>query len=129
MTRRPPRSTRTYTLLPYTTLFRSGGDLGIAADRVLADLDHHVMQAAVLAVMQDRKAGFGAAAVGLVVADHEVALVAQRAQQRRRQPVVAVPQHADMPGPCRRAAAPAGRSEEHTSELQSLLRTPYAVFC
>src|SRR3546814_10683097 len=45
MRRRPPRSTRTDTLFPYTTLFRSGGDVGFAAaDTVLgefaeADLD------------------------------------------------------------------------------------------
>src|SRR3546814_18683221 len=51
MTRRPPRSTRTYTLLPYTTLFRSpsahgvGGDAeahplgGLDHDRMLADLE------------------------------------------------------------------------------------------
>src|SRR3546814_9896276 len=86
MIRRPPRSTRTDTLFPYTTLFRSK--------------------------------------------DPE-----------------ALPRHgrAELPGDPRRAcqhplppglrrlaggaAALAGRSEEHTSELQSLMRISYAVFC
>src|SRR3546814_1920296 len=69
MIRRPPRSTRTDTLFPYTTLFRS----------IVA-------------------AGLQAFAQGLQVA-----------------PV--------------RLGRPADRSEEHTSELQSLMRISYAVFC
>src|SRR3546814_9369144 len=72
MRRRPPRSTRTNTLVPYTTLFRS--DLA-------------------------RK-----------------------------------PAHYRTPARCSPAApvsnaATSGRSEEHTSELQSLMRISYAVFC
>src|SRR3546814_1111127 len=70
MIRRPPRSTRTDTLFPYTTLFRSSGD----AKARLAD-------------MLDLVTTMGCAA--------------------------------------RRAS----RSEEHTSELQSLMRISYAVFC
>src|SRR3546814_1665235 len=70
MIRRPPRSTRTDTLFPYTTLFRSP----------------------------------------------------------RRPPV-----RGQRPGPRRRRArapsSPRQRSEEHTSELQSLMRISYAVFC
>src|SRR3546814_4386644 len=69
MIRRPPRSTRTDTLFPYTTLFRSR-----IADRAIAC-----------------RAGRGDGA----------------AQQ----------------------CAAAARSEEHTSELQSLMRISYAVFC
>src|SRR3546814_1167663 len=103
MIRRPPRSTRTDTLFPYTTLFRSAGyhpgpHRGIARDLTL-----------------------------------------------RRRP-------ADLPRPARHLLGPAGngqlggrddwrplgrhwrcrypvRSEEHTSELQSLMRISYAVFC
>src|SRR3546814_1248969 len=80
MIRRPPRSTRTDTLFPYTTLFRS--------------------------------------------------------QQGDREE----PRRERLPGQARRADRPAqpallhrlpgaGRSEEHTSELQSLMRISYAVFC
>src|SRR3546814_4639260 len=79
MIRRPPRSTRTDTLFPYTTLFRSLEGEGVAA------------------------------------AQHEV--------------------HADQEAPGERDAhlvlvhPPQERSEEHTSELQSLMRISYAVFC
>src|SRR3546814_9802485 len=70
MIRRPPRSTRTDTLFPYTTLFRS-------------------------------------------------------AQAERRRAGCGNDQH-DLP---RRALDQGWRSEEHTSELQSLMRISYAVFC
>src|SRR3546814_10106981 len=76
MIRRPPRSTRTDTLFPYTTLFRSR--LG-----VLPDVDHLGARVRLLIVVGDR---------------HRVEL-------------------------------PDRRSEEHTSELQSLMRISYAVFC
>src|SRR3546814_19397340 len=79
MIRRPPRSTRTDTLFPYTTLFRSPS----ATSREVA-----------LAVLGP------ADAAGQVVAGAQV-----------------------------EAADLAGRSEEHTSELQSLMRISYAVFC
>src|SRR3546814_11041960 len=76
MIRRPPRSTRTDTLFPYTTLFRS--DLGTVG------------------VMYEAMLGLN----GVTVAD----------------------------GSTGRLAAYI-RSEEHTSELQSLMRISYAVFC
>src|SRR3546814_4909896 len=75
MIRRPPRSTRTDTLFPYTTLFRSGA---AGADRALPGGD-----------------------------------LCRTGQARQRR------HHADI----------RGRSEEHTSELQSLMRISYAVFC
>src|SRR3546814_8153733 len=89
MIRRPPRSTRTDTLFPYTTLFRS-------VDRDAAVGLHH------------RLFGRGRiAAVG-----------------DRRRP------HVRWAAPAERRTAGAGlRSEEHTSELQSLMRISYAVFC
>src|SRR3546814_2872967 len=87
MIRRPPRSTRTDTLFPYTTLFRSRG--GRARSASVSD--------------RPRSSGrpFGANA--------DMA-------QTRRMGVESSP---------RRAM----RSEEHTSELQSLMRNSYAVFC
>src|SRR3546814_3921818 len=84
MIRRPPRSTRTDTLFPYTTLFRS---LGIDTRR----LDRWTF------------------AVGAGLAGLAGATVA---------PLIAVDPQAGL-----------GRSEEHTSELQSLMRISYAVFC
>src|SRR3546814_10699791 len=80
MRRRPPRSTRTDTLFPYTTLFRSG--LGAQRRRRTAH--------------QGGKFG--------------------------QQPVL---HRLPAPAPARQGL----RSEEHTSELQSLMRISYAVFC
>src|SRR3546814_18272190 len=83
MIRRPPRSTRTDTLFPYTTLFRSQGDRprNVGVDRV---------------VEAEGLAENGA---------DDLADVGTGEVQR------------DV------------RSEEHTSELQSLMRISYAVFC
>src|SRR3546814_11568222 len=86
MIRRPPRSTRTDTLFPYTTLFRS-------AELKLAGMRH---------------------AYDEVIAD----------ALKRQHPV----QH--VVGDLLKAeVAEKHRSEEHTSELQSLMRISYAVFC
>src|SRR3546814_2949441 len=90
MIRRPPRSTRTDTLFPYTTLFRSEDEKGCPAGRERA------------AEPRDEiKDGEHAQAVA---AAKGVAGLARE-------------QGADQ------------RSEEHTSELQSLMRISYAVFC
>src|SRR3546814_6591773 len=92
MIRRPPRSTRTDTLFPYTTLFRS--DLVLV--QLFAGTPHcHVDPG-------QRRAA---------IAGHE----AGRVQAARAIGAPLRQQHA--------------RSEEHTSELQSLMRTSYAVFC
>src|SRR3546814_5679586 len=104
MIRAPPRSTRTDTLFPYTTLFRSGWSAGASPGRsgrvppsrrrispmsepllILGTGDHAVV------------CGHAAAACGMTVAGY--------------------------------AGRENGRSEEHTSELQSLMRISYAVFC
>src|SRR3546814_1337229 len=98
MIRRPPRSTRTDTLFPYTTLFRSSGLAREASEAATSDAC----------------------------------------------PARGVPKPAIAPTPVEEAAASfltngyaavaakvraPGRSEEHTSELQSLMRISYAVFC
>src|SRR3546814_16124789 len=75
MIRRPPRSTRTDTLFPYTTLFRSR--------------------------VQNAAGGQPARILGARIDDADAV----------------------------RDDAARGRSEEHTSELQSLMRISYAVFC
>src|SRR3546814_8609195 len=74
MIRRPPRSTRTDTLFPYTTLFRSPAALPSSSATSDPDIDR----------------------AGSI---------------------------------CRQRALASSRSEEHTSELQSLMRISYAVFC
>src|SRR3546814_15329496 len=92
--RRPPRSTRTDTLFPYTTLFRSHqkcrGHQG----------QHHATHDQCLCPGQDD------------VEDEE---------RRPRQQGTCEAEH--------HAGQTMSRSEEHTSELQSLMRISYAVFC
>src|SRR3546814_3268413 len=80
MIRRPPRSTRTDTLFPYTTLFRSSG---------------------------------------------------MAARLARRSMIVLLTEFTDATSAefLVQSAARLMRSEEHTSELQSLMRISYAVFC
>src|SRR3546814_8858500 len=94
MIRRPPRSTRTDTLFPYTTLFRSRQHRALLDDDALGDL--------------------GACADEAVVLDDD-RIGLQRLQ------------HAADADAARQVAVL--RSEEHTSELQSLMRISYAVFC
>src|SRR3546814_3246479 len=101
MIRRPPRSTRTDTLFPYTTLFRSGS--------VRLDVRNH------LAIEELTHRG----AEGFVVCVVDRALHVPKSNRRP----IAPPEHL-----CR-CANHSARSEEHTSELQSLMRISYAVFC
>src|SRR3546814_4917449 len=89
MIRRPPRSTRTDTLFPYTTLFRSGQEV------VTLNLS--------TAQLRSLEAGPGRW-LRLQIAPEAIHIMPQK-------------------------DAAALRSEEHTSELQSLMRISYAVFC
>src|SRR3546814_3368472 len=100
MLRRPPRSTRTDTLFPYTTLFRSV-DEGQA--------------------VRSRPTAFAAAARGQ--GGHRLGLP----DPVRRDGGAAG--HGRGTADDRRGGDLPGRSEEHTSELQSLMRISYAVFC
>src|SRR3546814_4130323 len=83
MIRRPPRSTRTDTLFPYTTPFRSEAREGLGQIR-------QTWRSRVASELADSQAKFAA---------------------------------------LRRTLPALQRSEEHTSELQSLMRISYAVFC
>src|SRR3546814_4096529 len=99
MIRRPPRSTRTDTLFPYTTLFRSAGDIRI---------DHRSRSVFVRGVTL--KAG------DIITLDGSTGEV-MLGEVQTIQP--------ELSGDF----ATLMRSEEHTSELQSLMRISYAVFC
>src|SRR3546814_5506611 len=104
MIRRPPRSTRTDTLFPYTTLFRSEASLALSAsDRLPTPIDE--VTSKILSCCGTTLIFFCSIATAPAFS---------------------------------RSLAPAGsrpvvtatfRSEEHTSELQSLMRISYAVFC
>src|SRR3546814_7166011 len=96
MIRRPPRSTRTDTLFPYTTLFRSElGGLSLKSLEVKdgasnVDLSFSKSNLVEMSILQYTTGASDVKLTGL---------------------------------------ANANRSEEHTSELQSLMRISYAVFC
>src|SRR3546814_5442723 len=105
MIRRPPRSTRTDTLFPYTTLFRSEQH-GQAAAGFCRPVEYQ-----------------------LRLFRHPDRLRAAKCEYEPHLPV-AGRGYREAAGPVgRRAADRAARSEEHTSELQSLMRISYAVFC
>src|SRR3546814_6357688 len=112
---RPPRSTRPDTLFPYTTLFRSP-----------RQQQHSVIQH----VLQVEQAGFAASATGRDV-DNDF-LGADRDVLRQERSATSELKRADAPAGDRPLGHPlvnSPRSEEHTSELQSLMRISYAVFC
>src|SRR3546814_5015269 len=95
MIRRPPRSTRTDTLFPYTTLFRSPSAADAGADAMTANM----MPAT--------------SAAPSLLAKLDINMECPFKLTRRG----------------RKGSQKTLRSEEHTSELQSLMRISYAVFC
>src|SRR3546814_1614032 len=105
MLRRPPRSTRTDTLFPYTTLFRSAPLPGQAAAYPGAG------QRAAGGLLRPAVGGRGDATAG------------GEAGRRKRRTPLNDRTIIEIDRVTRR------RSEEHTSELQSLMRISYAVFC
>src|SRR3546814_7846110 len=116
MIRRPPRANRTDTLLPYTTLFRSI----MAFDR--PEIRHLHFEAAPVVYL-----------VGLDNAGFRVFQRPDHAGEHGGGHLQAggVLIGGDAAGFLERQArtVPVGRSEEHTSELQSLMSISYAVFC
>src|SRR3546814_8109644 len=99
MIRRPPRSTRTDTLFPYTTLFRS--------DRFATELPNRI---------RATTSSWGRAGL-------DVKLICGSKARPVTFRIVVTPSISLLP---ERSSV---RSEEHTSELQSLMRNSYAVFC
>src|SRR3546814_2507436 len=91
MIRRPPRSTRTDTLLPYTTLFRST----FAPASAACEMTRSIWRVPTIPASSITRTS--------------------RAVNKSR--------------PCDQPCSKLARSEEHTSELQSLMRISYAVFC
>src|SRR3546814_1866950 len=105
MIRRPPESTLTATLFPYTTLFRSGGACAIAA---AWQAKFHRLVALVLV---------GAAGLATCISFVWLSAPDLGLTQLLVEIVTLVLLLLCL------------RSEEHTSELQSLMRSSYAVFC
>src|SRR3546814_4440728 len=126
MIRRPPISTRTDTLFPYTTLFRSDveRDPLHAADQALTDR-HPALSAHPRELRQ-----LGGGDRHPEEADRQEVEhlgVGERGDGAHGQE--AGEDEVDVGEQLHHAATDDHRSEEHTSELQSLMRTPYAVFC
>src|SRR3546814_6543126 len=120
MIRRPPRSTRTDTLFPYTTLFRSGGGVASSQKTTLPGPLPTPESVAQMLEFQGLSA--------LSRFRHDPSPQVKPPEPRSREMITG--------DPCRPATQkPIGeqlrrpRSEEHTSELQSLMRISYAVFC
>src|SRR3546814_6222345 len=118
MLRRPPRSTRTDTLFPYTTLFRS----------LVADTLHPLRRVAPgrrRRITWSAKRTARGALLGYYereshqLADIDACLLVTPALQALLAPLRALLEQVLL----------VQRSEEHTSELQSLMRISYAVFC
>src|SRR3546814_6007664 len=110
MIRRPPRSTRTDTLFPYPTLFRSDRMVGVAnfADEAGDDVDARFL--------------------GELLRLDLVAHRGDRVHRRADEGDILLRHRLGEAGALRQETI-ARRSEEHTSELQSLMRISYAVFC
>src|SRR3546814_5074490 len=96
MVRRPPRSTSTYTLFPFTSLFRSPGR---SAHLNLAVMTASLAKQAQIALARHLLHFH-------VISKRQTHLAYEKTRVMIK-----------------------GRSEEHTSELQSLMRKSYAVFC
>src|SRR3546814_9152939 len=105
MIRRPPRSTRTYTLFPYTTLFRSEGLSILKSVANLKDEDRSDEEKECDCEIISSSAIVIGISVAFMILGSLIARVGKQIVQSF------------------------GRSEEHTSELQSLMRISYAVFC
>src|SRR3546814_17007221 len=105
MIRRPPRSTRTATLFPYTTLFRSCVEFGV--DRAI-----NYRTEDFVAIGKEFTDGRGVDVILDMVGGDYIPRQLDLLAREGRLCFVALM-----------------RSEEHTSELQSLMRTSYAVFC
>src|SRR3546814_2559305 len=141
---RPPRSTRTDTLFPYTTLFRSvllaiidrllfaaGFALAMQLPQFVDSYTqryggyHQALVDGMAEYQRNADAHYGGNIDGLIADLHAAPapgiqeigdkLTRDRAREREMQAGLAILEH--------------GRSEEHTSELQSLMRISYAVFC
>src|SRR3546814_2679450 len=121
MTRRPPRSTRTDTLFPYPTLFRSNGvylartfeayAVSVRPRQLIGDPRQRARELAQLLPGTDEDVIYKT-----LKSDRSFAFLKRRVLPETAHAINAL-------------GEPAIRSEEHTSELQSLMRISYAVFC
>src|SRR3546814_9136556 len=107
MIRRPPRSTRTDTLFPYTTLFRSAVGTTMETQEIWLKSFGRTSAMETHRCCTHTSLGLTPTWISPHAWLHSTLLSLE----------------------CRVSRVPLGRSEEHTSELQSLMRISYAVFC
>src|SRR3546814_4936957 len=122
MIRRPPRSTRTDTLFPYTTLFRS------LRSQEAVGLSAGASAPAKLVRTLSKRSEFLAANRGLRFPMPGFVLLVRPRGDDDAVPAVGFTVSKKVGGAVTRNRMKR-RSEEHTSELQSLMRISYAVFC
>src|SRR3546814_9009546 len=120
MIRRTPSPTRTDTLFPYTTLFRSGR----TADLLLGALLPSGLRAALDRDADLQRRHLDARCRRGLAHDDPQSVPGDRRPGAGGDDLAVLPLR-----PARRRARRPRRSEEHTSELQSLMRISYAVFC
>src|SRR3546814_9012101 len=110
MIRRPPRSTRTDTLFPYTTLFRSTAMAGCAAVAGSATIGSYCLVGGAAGILGHLEICDRVMITAMSLVTHSIR---EPGEYSSGTPLM---QNRE-------------RSEEHTSELQSLMRISYAVFC
>src|SRR3546814_1358614 len=118
MIRRPPRSTRTDTLFPYTTLCRSWG-----ATRNGSGQKKGPQREAAVPGESDQAACWSSSPESATLSSFAGVSSGAAVGEPNRMTSGTQARAAS------RSSASMGRSEEHTSELQSLMRISYAVFC
>src|SRR3546814_1913324 len=147
MIRRPPRSNLTDTLFPYTTLFRSFHDsprgptcshllIEAGVSRVVVASHDPDSRTSGRGIGRLRKAGISVT-TGIREQEAQAAMMGFFAQQTLGRPYVTLKLATSLDGQIARAdgesqwitGPQARRSEEQPSELQSLMRSSYAVFC
>src|SRR3546814_4531130 len=140
MIRRPPRSTRTDTLFPYTTLFRSTvanpdfeptGDLVSVPSMAIPGRSEYRIPLSFSSRVREDITAFAPNIVHISSPDRVSRQAAAWARRLRRQSHHRHRklQQGRLGRPRHRRTRRLWRSEEHTSELQSLMRISYAVFC
>src|SRR3546814_9441154 len=124
MRRRPPGSTRTDTLVPCTTLFRASGLPTVGGADIRLTIAHQMLN---VDGRESHAIGINGTIPGPLVRLKEGTQVRIHVTNRLADEDSSIHWHG-MILPFNMDGVP-GRSEEHTSELQSLLRLSYAVFC
>src|SRR3546814_9817637 len=134
MIRRPPGSTRSDTLFPYTTLFRSSGRGQGGCERlkiirrVISELAFRTRQASDKAIVpRPVRAVDVLDRFGDSITNRHFAHLKRDDQGRRKVQIPLIECESLLSVIAH--GLQVGRSEEHTSELQSLMRISYAVFC